>query len=157
MNEPQHSTPTCTSCSAHGKQAPHVGRRAVLAGAGAAAVTLAAAACSTAPPAAQPEPTVELPDGTTILATVDQVPTGSGLLVGDTDQILVTQPVAGTFEAFSAVCPHAGCTVTVSGAELVCPCHGSHFALDGERTAGPAPSGLEPVEIEVRGSDIVRV
>lgn len=158
MNQP-HDAPdaqACEGCPGTDRH-PNFGRRAVLAGAGAAAVTLTAAACTTSPPPKKPEPTVELPDGSVILTTVDQVPVDSGLLVGDTELVLVTQPEAGTFRAFSAVCPHAGCTVNVSGAELVCPCHGSHFTLDGSRTEGPAPSGLEPIDVEVRGTDIVRV
>ena len=52
----------------------------------------------------------------------------------------MTQPVAGTFKAFSATCTHQGCTVNeVAGGTINCPCHGSKFAVaDGAPTAGPA-------------------
>lgn len=54
--------------------------------------------------------------------------------------------------AFSAACPHNGCDVTVGegGAELLCPCHHSRFALDGERIEGQSPRGLDPLTTRVR-------
>ncbi|WP_308212976.1 Rieske (2Fe-2S) protein [Mycolicibacterium vanbaalenii] len=46
--------------------------------------------------------------------------------------MVLTQPNTGEFKAFSAVCTHAGCTVSeVIGASITCPCHGSSFHLDG--------------------------
>jgi Rieske Fe-S protein len=46
--------------------------------------------------------------------------------------------------AFSAVCPHLGCSVNAlaSGA-FACPCHTSAFDKDGKRTSGPAPRDLD--------------
>jgi quinol---cytochrome c reductase iron-sulfur subunit, bacillus type len=54
--------------------------------------------------------------------------------------------------AFSAACPHNGCDVSVAegGAELLCPCHHSRFALDGERIEGQSPRGLDPLVTRVR-------
>lgn len=54
--------------------------------------------------------------------------------------------------AYSAACPHNGCDVSVAedGAELLCPCHHSRFALDGERIEGQSPRGLDPLETRVR-------
>jgi Rieske Fe-S protein len=53
---------------------------------------------------------------------------------------------------FSPVCPHLGCQVFFDRQkkEYVCPCHASIFAVDGARTAGPAPRGLDtlPSKIE---------
>ena len=53
---------------------------------------------------------------------------------------------------FSPVCPHLGCHVSFDNAvnAYVCPCHGSHFSPDGNRTAGPTPRGLDtlPSKIE---------
>lgn len=57
--------------------------------------------------------------------------------------VIVVRRSSATFSAFSAVCPHAGCGVSVVRAgELVCPCHGSTFTYAGERIAGPAETGL---------------
>lgn len=63
---------------------------------------------------------------------------------------VVVQPVAGEFKAFSAVCPHAGCTVGFQSGSFFCPCHGSVF--DGRTGAvvnGPATQGLPPIAVRV--------
>jgi Rieske Fe-S protein len=53
---------------------------------------------------------------------------------------------------FTPVCPHLGCQVFFDREkkEYVCPCHASIFAVDGARTAGPAPRGMDalPSKIE---------
>ena len=53
---------------------------------------------------------------------------------------------------YSPVCPHLGCQVFFDRQvkEYICPCHGSKFALDGARLAGPTPRGLDtlPSKIE---------
>ena len=66
------------------------------------------------------------------------------------DPSLVIQPRAGTFVAFDAVCPHAGCIVQYDNADkvFVCPCHGSIFNGDtGAVEQGPAPTGLQRIRI----------
>jgi cytochrome b6-f complex iron-sulfur subunit/menaquinol-cytochrome c reductase iron-sulfur subunit len=55
--------------------------------------------------------------------------------------------------AFSAVCPHLGCGVDAAGDGFACPCHGSRFAPDGAVRGGPAPRGLDPLEVRVTGAD----
>jgi Rieske Fe-S protein len=54
-----------------------------------------------------------------------------------------------TVRAFDATCPHTGCAVDWDGARFRCPCHQSEFTDDGQRTAGPAPRGLDPQTVEV--------
>lgn len=57
------------------------------------------------------------------------IPVGGGRIYPD-QQLVVTQPTAGEFKAFSAICTHQGCTVNdVSGGFIKCPCHGSMFAI----------------------------
>ncbi|GAA2477806.1 Rieske (2Fe-2S) protein [Terrabacter carboxydivorans] len=81
------------------------------------------------------------------------IPVGGGKVFPDS-QTVVTQPTAGTFKAFDAICPHQGCTVdSVEGGQIICPCHQSHFdAATGDRVSGPAPTGLTPKKITVTGS-----
>jgi len=71
---------------------------------------------------------------------------------------VITQPQAGTFEAFTAVCTHQGCIVnSVSGGTINCPCHGSKFSIaNGSALNGPAASALAPVSIKVQGTSIVQ-
>ena len=90
------------------------------------------------------------------LATTAEVPVDGGKILTD-KKIVITQPAAGTFKAFTAVCTHQGCTVgTVSGGEIHCPCHGSAFSIkDGSVVNGPAASPLAPVAIKVDGTSIL--
>lgn len=82
-----------------------------------------------------------------------EVPVGGGK-VFDTLKVVVTQPTKGDFKAFSAVCPHQGCTVGgVTDGKIICPCHGSQFDMTtGDVLSGPATSGLPAKSITV-GSD----
>jgi Rieske Fe-S protein len=91
------------------------------------------------------------------LALISDVPAGGGKILAD-KKIVITQPRSGSFEAFTAVCTHLGCTVSsVSGGTINCPCHGSKFSIsNGSVVAGPAPSALAPVSIKVQGTSIVQ-
>jgi len=91
------------------------------------------------------------------LTTTSKVPVGGGEVLTD-QKIVVTQPKAGTFAAFTAVCTHLGCLVdSVSGGTINCPCHGSKFSItNGSVVNGPATSPLAAVSIKVKGSNIVQ-
>jgi menaquinol-cytochrome c reductase iron-sulfur subunit len=62
-----------------------------------------------------------------------------------------------TFTAFSTVCPHLGCGVNLDKQRnlFACPCHTSAFTLDGKYQGGPAPRGMDPLEVEVRGKQVL--
>lgn len=97
------------------------------------------------------------PPGTQI-GPASAVPVGGAAQFTDPasgDPSLVLQPKTGTFLAFDAVCPHAGCIVGYDErAKLfVCPCHGSQFnGRTGAVESGPAPTGLARIGI-AEGSD----
>jgi nitrite reductase/ring-hydroxylating ferredoxin subunit len=116
----------------------------------AAAGTGAAAGGATASGAASAAPA-------NLLATTAQVPVGGGKII-DGPNVVITQPVAGTFKGFSAVCTHQGCIVdAISNGTIDCPCHGSKFSIkDGSVVNGPAPSPLPPVAITVQGTSIIK-
>ncbi len=66
------------------------------------------------------------------------------------DPALVVQPRSGSFLAFDAVCPHAGCAVQyeAGNASFFCPCHGSQFnGATGAVEVGPARRGLRKIAI----------
>jgi thiosulfate dehydrogenase [quinone] large subunit len=98
-----------------------------------------------------------VPGGTKIGPAKD-VPVGGAASFQDPssgDPALVVQPTAGSFLAFDAVCPHAGCTVQYSETArlFICPCHGSEFnGRTGAVEVGPAQSGLTELRI-AEGSD----
>jgi Rieske Fe-S protein len=157
-----------------GPDAPTSSRRAVLAGAGAACVA-ALSGCTAynanngglagAPPAQNSPAASAASSGNgagngsapDVLASTSDVPVGGGKILTD-KKIVITQPHAGTFDAFTAVCTHQGCIVTtVSGGTINCPCHGSKFSIaNGSVVNGPASSPLAPVSIKVQGTSIIQ-
>jgi Rieske Fe-S protein len=89
------------------------------------------------------------------LAATSEIPVGEGKVFA-AQRVVVTQPAAGQFKAFSAVCTHMQCIVDqVSNGAIDCPCHGSQFSVkDGHVVAGPAPSPLPAASIKVDGGKI---
>lgn len=156
-------------------------RRTLLRGAGLTGAAVVAApilaACGSDEPAAtdtSPEPTVadEPTDGAgddgaggdvgydgeaDVLTATWEVPEGGGVILED-DEVVVAQPVAGEFTAFSSICTHQGCPVSeVVDGTINCACHGSQFSIeDGSVVAGPAPSPLPAVDVAVDGGFVVR-
>ena len=147
--------------------APGLSRRAVVAGVGGVAAAGLLTACGGATPAPAPAPAAPAPaapsaepsaatsDGAT-LAAASSIPVGGGTVFADKD-VVVTQPTAGEYKAFSATCTHQGCKVkSVADGVIVCPCHGSKFAIaDGSVASGPAKSPLPAKSVSVEGDSIV--
>ncbi|BET51448.1 Rieske (2Fe-2S) protein [Streptomyces tendae] len=92
--------------------------------------------------------------GAALAATAD-IPEGGGKVFPD-QKVVVTQPAAGDFKAFSATCTHQGCAVkSVADGLINCPCHNSSFSItDGSVQGGPAPKPLPAVQITVSGDSI---
>ncbi len=115
---------------------------------------------SSAPTTSDPTTTTSAPSqpAGTKIGPANRVPVGGAASFQDPssgDPSLVVQPAAGTFVAFDAVCPHAGCTVEYSSSHrlFICPCHGSEFnGHTGSVEVGPAQSGLTELQI-AEGSD----
>jgi Rieske Fe-S protein len=142
-----------------------VERRTVLQVSGLVAVGGLVAACgssSTSAPAASaaaPAATASAGGGGAAagaLTSTADVPVGGGVIIAD-PAVVVTQPAAGEFKAFSAICTHQGCVVgEVSNNEIICPCHGSRFsATDGSVINGPATQPLPAQAISVDGTNVV--
>ncbi|WP_068159561.1 ubiquinol-cytochrome c reductase iron-sulfur subunit [Rhodococcus phenolicus] len=140
-------------------------RRALLGGVGAVAATAVLTACGSsvgadsdggaadgelaAATTAPPGPDAE------VVAGVADVPVGGAVMI-DGKRLVLSQPVAGDFRAFVAICTHSGCNISgVEGDEIVCNCHGSRFRLDGTVAKGPAKRPLKTRPIEARGTDLV--
>ncbi|MEU9598003.1 Rieske (2Fe-2S) protein [Streptomyces sp. NPDC048109] len=144
-------------------------RRTVVAAAGAAGLTAVLAACSGSDDDASSD-TGTAPSGSAsqeagsggenagagpALAATADIPEGGGKVFPD-QKVVVTQPAAGEFKAFSATCTHQGCAVkSVSDGVINCPCHNSNFSItDGSVQGGPAPKPLPAVQITVSGDSI---
>jgi Rieske Fe-S protein len=140
---------------------PTIPRRIVTA-AGIAALAGVAAACTQyGNPATQPTVggagTGSAPAGSagTALGKTSDVPVGGGTIFKN-EQVVVTQPAAGTFKGFSAVCTHQGCIVaTVADGTINCNCHGSKFNIsDGSVADGPAGTPLPERSVTVTDDQI---
>lgn len=112
-----------------------------------AATTDSPTTASSAPPAAGAE---------ALTATAD-VPVGSGVILAD-EKVVVTQPTAGEFKAFSSTCTHMSCQLSgFADDRITCPCHGSSFSIsDGTPAGGPATRPLTAIAVTVDGSNVVR-
>ncbi|MEU8840499.1 Rieske (2Fe-2S) protein [Streptomyces roseus] len=109
-----------------------------------------------APGSAQGEPSAgAAAGGGQALAQTADIPVGGGKVFKD-QKVVVTQPMAGQFKAFSATCTHQGCSVaTVKDGNIVCPCHQSLFKIsDGTVAGGPATRPLAAAKIAVEGDKI---
>jgi Rieske Fe-S protein len=123
-------------------------RRSVLAGAAAIGVTSAVAACGDGGSTPSQGDTPAQP----VTLSAAEVPVGGGTIVAD-QRVVVTQPTAGEFKAFSAVCTHQGCIVArVAESQITCTCHNSMFsAADGSVISGPANRALAARTVTVNG------
>jgi Rieske Fe-S protein len=93
--------------------------------------------------------------GGTALAKTSDIPEGGGKIFKE-QGVVVTQPTAGTFKAFSDKCTHQGCAVgSVANGVILCPCHNSEFSVaDGSVKKGPATQPLPAEKITVSGDSI---
>jgi Rieske Fe-S protein len=137
-------------------------RRILITGGVVVAAAAATAACgSSTPEASSTSDPAASPPAETAASTAMEAPTadiavGGGVIYAD-KMVVVTQPTAGDFKAFSAVCTHKGCTVAkVADGLITCACHGSQFSIeDGSVTTGPASSPLPAVPMTVEGDKVV--
>ncbi len=122
-------------------------RRTLLAGLGALTATAAVSGCS----GNESSPTAT----GTVLGSTGEVPVGGGKIYEE-QRVVVTQPVQGTYHAFSAICTHQGCTVReVVGGTINCPCHGSKFdTSDGTVLRGPAQQPLTRLAVAVEAGSL---
>jgi nitrite reductase/ring-hydroxylating ferredoxin subunit len=135
-------------------------RRSILCGALGAVFVLTAcegspAAPATTAPPAPPPPTPAGPPGA--LVALENVPVGTGVIAPG--PVLVVRASADAVKAYDAVCPHQRITIGTPdpSGTITCPGHGARFAAaDGKLLAGPAPTGLKAIAVDVEDGFVVR-
>jgi nitrite reductase/ring-hydroxylating ferredoxin subunit len=151
----------CAGCSSSKSSSASTGSTTSAAGSSAGGGTSSSSAASSSSDTGSASPSSSSGSsgstGSAALAAASAVPVGGGTVLTD-QKIVVTQPTAGTFKAFTAVCTHQGCVVgTVESGMIVCPCHGSRFHIaDGSVANGPAAQALTPVAVKVVNGQIVQ-
>ncbi|MEU6683880.1 Rieske (2Fe-2S) protein [Streptomyces sp. NPDC046832] len=146
-------------------------RRTVVAAVGAAGLTVALTACGSEDKASGPSTeqgaagggatnegggsSAGAGAGGAALAKTADIPEGGGKIFKD-EKVVVSQPAAGDYKAFSTICTHQKCPmVDLKDDVISCACHGSQFSvLDGSVKKGPAVEPLEAKQISVKGDSI---
>ena len=91
------------------------------------------------------------------LTSVEDIPEGGAVSAAAPvgGKVLVSRLPGDELLAFSAVCPHEGCTVAPDDGQFSCPCHGSQFELNGDLKRGPARKGLTPFPVRVTDGQVL--
>ena len=89
--------------------------------------------------------------GTTLLLS------SSGLTDQLTSESFVKDSDGSLWLALYQRCVHLGCTVPFRNdcVSFKCPCHGSHYNVDGEYLDGPAPRSLDRFAMSFSGGSVV--
>ncbi|MGW3422295.1 Rieske (2Fe-2S) protein [Streptomyces phaeochromogenes] len=140
------------------KPAPALCRRTLLAALGGAGIAATLTACGGSDDSSSGSSDASASAGSgggAALAKTTDIPEGGGKVFAD-QGVVVTQPTAGEFKAYSTVCPHQKQQInSVADGTITCPAHGSQFnAADGSVKKGPATSGLTTAKITVSGDSI---
>jgi hypothetical protein len=137
-----------------------ISRRRVIASAVGVSATAALSACS--PEVSNLTSTSESEGQSTsapvAVAKTTDIPIGSGKKFDVAGvPILITQPRAGEFRGFSAVCTHAGFVMSnMANSEIKCDNHGAVYSADdGSVLSGPAPRALGKVTVTIEGDEIL--
>jgi nitrite reductase/ring-hydroxylating ferredoxin subunit len=89
-----------------------------------------------------------------LTAKAAEIPVGSGTIFPEA-QTVITQPKAGEFKAFTAVCTHQQCIVATVTDTINCNCHGSKFSItDGSVVNPPAQTPLAAKKVTVTGDTV---
>jgi len=137
-----------------------ISRRGVIASAVGVSTVAALAACSpeVSDLTSTPAPEAPATTGPVAVAKTSDIPIGSGKKFDvEGVQILVTQPRAGEFRGFSAICTHAGFVMNnMANSEIKCDNHGAVYSADdGSVLSGPAPTALGKVSVTVEGENVL--
>ncbi len=92
------------------------------------------------------------------VGSVNDLAANSGKIVKfGSKPVLLIRSDASEWRAFTGTCTHLDCTVQYEPAsrQIWCACHNGFYDLNGAVVSGPPPRPLEPLDVHVRGEEIV--
>ena len=99
----------------------------------------------------------EMPSEPVLVGPEDELPAGESKIVRFGRYPALVINTQQGLRAYSAVCTHFACVVKYAPEldQIACPCHEGYFdPIDGHVIAGPPPTPLEALKIEVINGDI---
>jgi nitrite reductase/ring-hydroxylating ferredoxin subunit len=94
----------------------------------------------------------------TKVATVPEIPRGTGKQVIVNGRAIAVFNVEGTYHAVDDTCTHRGASLSegeFDATEVICPWHGARFDLTtGAVKTPPAPRGVQSYKVQVVGDEI---
>ena len=96
-------------------------------------------------------------DSSVVEVSATEIAVGKSKVINYKETPTIVINTAGGLVAMTAVCTHLGCIVQWDDAsqEVVCPCHGARYDLNGNVKAGPAPKPLTLVKARMSGDKIL--
>lgn len=95
--------------------------------------------------------------GTLAVGNVADLQVGKPVLVnyGDVALFLVKES-ATQVAVLSQTCPHVGCKLAFNAKtkQFDCPCHASHFSIEGKKLGGPAPRDMYGADFQIKNGEI---
>ena len=96
--------------------------------------------------------------GRLTVAKVADLKVGKPVLAeyGD-DNVWIVKTSPTKVVVLDQACPHVRCKLSFNDKtqHFDCPCHASHFEVDGKRIDGPAPRDMDLVAFQVTNGDVV--
>ena len=96
--------------------------------------------------------------GTVALGKVASLQIGKPVLADYGDDVLFLIKTSATnVVVLNQACPHVGCKLSFNEKAKVfdCPCHASHFTVDGKRIDGPAPRNMDPAVYKIVNGEVL--
>ena len=99
----------------------------------------------------------EMPSEPVLVCPENELPVGTSKTIKFGRYPAIVVHLASGLKAYSAVCTHFACICKwdQENNRIACPCHDGYFdPLTGEVIAGPPPTGLAPLEINIIDGEI---
>lgn len=96
--------------------------------------------------------------GTLAIARVSDLQIGKPVLADYGDDVLFLIKTSATkVNVLSQTCPHVGCKLSFNDKtnQFDCPCHASHFSIDGKKLGGPAPRDMYAGDFQIVNGEVV--